>query len=102
MSNNDWNPVNDVWDSYNAKLDSYKDMMPYSDFDAEEMHNALWPEDLYLGDEELEDAKEFVAKRTMEVLTMIRRFNGLHPDMIYSYIMKSLISGMLWEKERIG
>lgn len=97
-----WNPINDVWEEYSSRLESFREMIPYIELEPEEMQNVLWPEDLYLGETEVKNAQEFVANRTIEILQLVKRYNGLHPDMLYSYIMKSLISGMLWEKERIG
>jgi hypothetical protein len=100
-NNNNWNPLNDLWDSYNEKLKENELTNIFSlketDIDA-----IFWPEDLFMGEGELEDAKQFISERTQEMIQVIRYYKAVPPEMLSSYVLRSLIAGMLWQQDRIG
>ena len=61
----------------------------------------IWPWDLYLAESEKEDINDFLLELTHEVVRASKN-KGLTPKIIASYIFKTLITGMQWERDRIG
>ena len=55
-----------------------------------------------MGEGELEDAKQFISERTQEMIQVIRYYKAVPPEMLSSYVLRSLIAGMLWQQDRIG
>jgi len=102
IDDNEWTPANDIWDSYLQQLEEFRNSHPLDSISPGELSKIVWPEELYLGEGELKDALEFVSRRSNEMIAITNRYRGLPPDLIYSYIMRSLLSGMLWQKDRIG
>lgn len=92
----EWKPLRDIWMKYN--LDIYQKMASQ---DPDELE-AFWPDNLYIGEVEREDIEKFVHERTHDIVQAIQAYGGVHPMMIASYILRSVVSGMMWENERLG
>lgn len=91
---NEWQPLNDLWDGYSTKLDAVRE--------ADLADDIVWPNDLYMGDAEKEDVKAFVSERIEEMIAEAQRQQGINIQWIGGFLFKSLITGMLWERERVG
>lgn len=91
---NEWQPLNDLWDGYSTKLDTIKE--------ADLADDIVWPNDLFMGESEKEDVKTFVSERIEEMIAEAQRQQGINIQWIGGFLFKSLITGMLWERERVG
>lgn len=91
---NEWQPLNDLWDGYSTKLDNVKE--------ADLADDIVWPNDLFMGEQEKEDVKAFVSERIEEMISEAQRQQGINIQWIGGFLFKSLITGMLWERERVG
>ena len=93
-------PLSEIWNIYTESLDQAiaNDLLTDEEFSDE----YVWPNDLNFGDWEQEDVKRYVHERMTEITDRIKTRGGLDPNLIAGYIFRSVISGMLWEKERHG
>ncbi len=93
-------PLSDIWDVYTESLDQAiaNDLLS----DEEISDEYVWPSDLGFGDWEMEDVKRYVAERMTEITDRMKVKGGLDPNLVAGVIFRSVISGMLWEKERMG
>ena len=91
---NKWKPLNNIWEDYSSKLDSVND--------AELADDLVWPQELFVADSEKDDVKTFVGERIEEMVLEANKGHGINLQWVGGFIFKSLVSGMLWEKERIG
>jgi len=96
----DWQPLTDIWDEYNSSLDTAIEKGYIGDVDLEQ--GFVWPTDLYLGEVEQQDVQKYVHERLREIVDSIHLNKGLNPNLVAGYIFRSVICGMMWQKERIG
>lgn len=93
-------PLSDIWDIYTESLDrAISDGLLQDD---EVSDHYVWPDDLNIGDWEQEDVKRYVHERMTEIIDKVKTHGSLDPNLIAGYMFRSVISGMLWERERIG
>lgn len=90
----DWTPLNNIWDSYSSKLDEIEE--------AELAEDIVWPRTLFMGEGEKEDVKLFVSQRIEEMVEEAQRNQGINIQWIGGFLFKSLVAGMMWERERVG
>lgn len=95
-----WQPLTDIWDNYHEVL-SEADKAGLMD-DPADAEDFVWPYDLAIGEEERDDIRQFVTHRMTEIVETIQRSKGVDPNLIAGYVFRSLLSGMMWERERIG
>lgn len=91
---NEWHPLNTIWDDYSDKLEEVEE--------AELAEDIVWPRQLFMGEGEKEDVKLFVSQRIEEMVEEAQRQNGINIQWIGGFLFKSLVTGMMWERERIG
>lgn len=96
----DWQPLSNIWDSYSQSLEEAITQGYINDDELATEY--VWPGDLHVGDSEQDDVKKYVHERMVEIVEKIKTDKGLDPNLIASYIFRSVLCGMLWEKERIG
>ena len=89
-----WQPLNDLWEDYSQKLDSIQEV--------ELAEDVVWPKELFMGEGEKDDVKTFVTNRIEEMIAEAQRTNGINIQWIGGFLFKSLVAGMLWERERVG
>lgn len=90
----DWQPLQDIWDEYSGKLDNINE--------AELADEQMWPHTLFMGESEKEDVKAFVTERISEMVSHAQNTGGINLQWIGGFMFKSLVAGMLWERERVG
>ena len=90
----DWQPLQDIWDDYSEKLDEIES--------AEIADEEMWPYQLFMGMNEKEDVKQFVTDRISEMVSYAQNTGGINLQWIGGFVFKSLVAGMLWERERVG
>ena len=96
----DFQPLTDIWAIYTQSLNAAVEE-GYID-DEELALDYVWPQDLKFLEYEKTDVKKYVHERMAEVIDRIKNENGLDPNLIGGYIFRSVLCGMLWEKERTG
>lgn len=96
----EFHPLNDIWDVYTDSLDNA--LVEGYINDDEIAENYLWPNDLQIVAHEQEDMKKYVHERMVEIVERIKYDQGLDPNLIAALIFRSVMCGMMWEKERIG
>jgi hypothetical protein len=89
-----WQPLTDIWDEYSMKLDSIEE--------ADLAEEIIYPYQLTMGELEKEDIKQFVTDRMTEMFEYAQRSGGVNLHWISGFLFKSLITGMMWERERVG
>lgn len=99
-TNDDWQPLTEIWDSFAESL-SEAVQSGYID-DEEVAESYIWPNDLNFGEWEQKDVKRYVHERMTEIVEKIHNDRGLDPNLIAGYLFRSVLCGMMWEKERIG
>lgn len=93
-----WHPLTDQWNEYQAHLAEAEEAGLLDD--PEEAQEIIYPEDLYMGEGEKDDVREFITSRLQE---LYQTFDGdFDPNLLGTYLFRSLILGMKWERERIG
>lgn len=93
-----WHPLTDHWNKYQERLEAADEEGLLDD--PEIAQEIIWPDDLFLGEGEKDDLRDFVSNRLEELLA---NFDGdFNPNLIGTYLFRSLLLGMLWERERIG
>lgn len=93
-------PLTTIWDHYTDSLDQATANGLVDDEEVSD--NYVWPLDLKFGDWEQKDVQQYVHERMTEIVDRIKVQGGLDPNVIAGYIFRSVLCGMLWEKERIG
>jgi hypothetical protein len=93
-------PLSNIWELYSDSLDEALDKGYISDDDLSDEY--IWPADLKFGRWEQEDVKKYVHERMTELVENVKNRGGVDPNFVASYIFRSVLCGMLWEKERIG
>ncbi len=93
-------PLTDIWSTYNESLDVAVDRGLIDDPELAEDY--VWPVDLGLYDSEQDDIKQYIQERMSEVMERTQSERGLDPNLVAAYLFRSVICGMLWEHERIG
>jgi hypothetical protein len=93
-----WQPLTDHWDKYEERLQEAADAGLLDD--PEEAQEIIYPEELYIGEGEKDDVREFITDRLNELYSS---FDGdFDPNILGTYIFRALMLGMVWERERIG
>lgn len=95
----EWSPLNDQWNKYEQTIQEASEGGFLED--AEDADKVVWPYFLNIGEGEKEDINRFVVNRVNELLSSVPS-KEINPNYIASYIFRSVISGMMWEYERIG
>ncbi len=89
-----WQPLTDIWTDYSERLDGIKE--------ADLAEEVVYPVQLFMGDGEKDDIKSFVTDRMEEMHKTAQEMGGVNLHWISGFIFKALITGMMWERERIG
>lgn len=96
----DWQPLNDIWSIYANSLDAAVEEGYIDDPDI--AHDYVWPVDLQLSEEEQTDLQKYTYERQSEIVGRVKSERGLNPNLIAGYIFRSVIVGMMWERDRKG
>lgn len=91
---NEWQPLTDLWEKYSDTLDGIET--------AEIAEEVVWPAELFMGNSEKEDVKNFVSERIEEMIEQAKAGGGINLQYIGGFLFKSLVTGMMWERERVG
>jgi len=89
-------PLSDIWFEYSQSLESSIESGEIDDQAIAEIY--IWPRDLEITQAEREDIKRFVHERISEVLA--RHAAPIDHAIIASYIFRSIICGMMLEKQK--
>ena len=100
MSSNQWQPLTEIYDEYSASLETAIAEGFLDDPDLAE--NFIWPADLHIHANEQEDVRRYVSERMTEVVERVKRDKGFDPNVLAGYIFRSILVGMMWERERYG
>jgi hypothetical protein len=100
MDTNNQHPLNDIWEIYSESLDVAVTQGLLGDSELGDGY--VWPPDLDFKDWEQEDVKRYVAERLQEIVESIKNKGGVDPHMLQGYLFRSVLCGMMWEKERVG
>jgi hypothetical protein len=97
---NDFHPLTEIWSTYTESLDK---AIHSGLIDEEEVAESyVWPSDLDFGKMEQEDVKRYVHERMTEIVDRIQTQGGVDPNLIASYLFRSVLCGLMWQKERTG
>lgn len=96
-----WQPLSDHWDEYQSNLESaLADGLMDDPLDAQII---IYPDELFLGEGEKEDIRSFVTERLNEVYqSFMQNEEHFDPNVFGTYLFRSILIGMVWERERIG
>lgn len=97
---NEWQPLTEIWETYNDSLSNALDE-GFID-DPSMADDYVWPMDLRIGDWEQDDVKRYVHERMTEIIDKVKSDRGLDPNLVAGYLFRSILCGMMWERERIG
>lgn len=100
MPEEKFQPLSDIWASYSEALDEAVTEGYIEDEDLAERY--VWPADLEFGDAEIADVKKYVHERTTEIVDRVRDDGGIDPNFLASYIFRTILCGVMWQKERRG
>jgi hypothetical protein len=89
-----WQPLTNIWDDYSEKLDSIEE--------ADLAEEIVYPNGLFMGEGEKDDVKTFVTERMQEMYEHAQKTGGVNLQWVSGFLFKSLITGMMWERERVG
>jgi hypothetical protein len=100
----EWQPLTDIWDLYDKSMATAVEsgLLDGDEEDVALAEQYVWPVDLHIGDWEQEDVQKYVNERMTEIVGKIKNHGGLSPNLIAAYLFRSVMCGMLWERERIG
>lgn len=93
-------PLSDIWGIYSESIESAINEGLIED--SELADDYIWPRDLNFADWESDDVKRYVHERMTEIVDRIKDQGGLDPNLMAGYIFRSVLCGMMWERERIG
>jgi hypothetical protein len=93
-------PLTDIWEVYSESLNKAISANLFREEDLSDDY--VWPHDLLIDDWEREDVKRYVTERMSEIVDRLEVKKALEPNLIAAYLFRSVIAGMLWEKNRIG
>jgi hypothetical protein len=96
----DWQPLQDIWEAYSESLDTAIAEGLIQDEELSEQY--IWPIDLGVASPEQDDVKMYVHERMQEIFERIKHDRGLDPNVLANVIFRSVLCGMMWEKERLG
>ena len=96
-----WQPLTDHWESYKSKLEEAEAEGLLDD--PTEAQSIIYPDELFLGEGEKDDVRDFITERLNELFQHYQHTEGkFDPNVVGTYIFRSIILGMMWERERIG
>lgn len=95
-----WQPLTDIWNNYHNSLEEASEL-GFLDT-PEDAEGVVWPYQLMLGEEEKDDVRSFLNDRIIEIQNDVKANQGLNMNMLVAVIFRSVLSGMVWERERIG
>jgi hypothetical protein len=93
-------PLNHIWELYADSLAQAVDDGYLSDDDLADEY--VWPADLNFGKFEQDDVRKYVFERVEEIVDNVKNKGGMDTNLVAGYIFRSVLCGMLWERERIG
>lgn len=96
----EWHPLQDIWEAYAESLDTAIEEGFIQDEDISDQY--IWPMDLNVASTEQDDVKIYVHERMQEIFERIKNDRGLDPNVLANVIFRSILCGMMWQKERIG
>jgi hypothetical protein len=94
-----WRPLTEKWNSFAEYLSQMTEQGLL--VHGEDMQR-IFPSELNIGEEEEADIEEFINDRIQELYGQIFPAQGANPGIISAYLLRSIVSAMMWEKERIG
>lgn len=97
---NDFQPLTDIYNVYSESIEAALKEGFINDPDLAEDY--VWPFDLKIGDLERDDIRQYVNDRMVEIVERIHKDRGIDPNILAGTIFRSIISGMMFELERIG
>lgn len=89
-----WQPLTTIWSDYSKRLDGIES--------ADLAEEIVYPADLFMGDAEKEDIKTFIASRMEEMVEQVQSAGGFNLHWLSGALFKCVVTGMIWERERIG
>lgn len=95
----DWTPLLDHWDRHEKHIAEVTARA--QEDDSAEVQEIIWPSELYFGEEEKEEVQRFINLRLNELMN-ISQHQPVTVEHIGGYLYRTLLAGLLWEKERIG
>lgn len=96
----EWHPLNDIWKAYDDSLESAIAEGFIQDDDISDQY--VWPVDLDLAEDEQSDVKVYVHERMQEIFERIKMDKGLDPNVLANVVFRSIICGLMWQKQRLG
>lgn len=93
-------PLSNIWDLYTDSLAEAVDGGYLSDDELSDQY--VWPADLHFGKFEQDDVRKYVFERVNEIVDNVKSRGGMDANLVAGYIFRSVLCGMLWERERIG
>jgi hypothetical protein len=96
----EWTPLEDEYDAYRRHLDeqAIEGLLQ----DPEDAQRFGYPRKLNLTDNEKEHLAVFVKNRLDQAFETFNAMGGVHPAVLGQLFLDSILSGMMWEYERIG
>jgi hypothetical protein len=96
-----WQPLTEHWHSYQNHLEEAMEDGLFDDpLDAQEI---LYPDELFMGEGEKDDVRQFITDRLNELYHSYRlEGEEFNPNLIGTYLFRAVLMGMVWERERIG
>lgn len=95
-----WQPLSDIWTLYSQSLEEAIKAGYMTNDELSDQY--IWPVDLKLAETEQGEIKAYVHTRMEEINEQIKKDNGLDPNVLANVIFRSMICGLLWQKERLG
>jgi hypothetical protein len=96
----EWQPLTEIYDEYSASLETaIQDGLLEDEEVAEDF---IWPGALHIHSSEQDEVKRYVSERMTEIIERVKRDQGFDPNLIAGYIFRSVMCGMMWERDRYG
>ena len=96
----EWRPLSNIWEIYTGSIKQAISQGLSNDPEVAEGY--AWPPDLNFGSLEQDDVRSYVNDRMGEIIENLHANKGIDPNFIAAYIFRTLISGMMWERQRVG
>ena len=96
----DWTPLEDNWDKLARMIEEAAIEGLLQDPELADKH--AWPLELSLADDEKEQVGQFTVDRVSELFEVFENERVISPRLIGQYILHSVLTGMTWQRERIG